>query len=302
MVHGTGAPPPGGGTVATHMDHRIAMSALVLGHGARAAGRGGRCRLHRHQLPRLRRADERLRRRRSRDAAGMTAPGHRHRWPGRGRQGHPGAPAGRRHLACPTSTPACSIAPSAAGCWTPAAIRPMRRGRAAARALLPADLDRGDLRGPEADAAAAAVAAIPAVRAALLDFQRDFGRRHGAVLDGRDIGTVVFPDAPVKLFVTASPASARRRRWLELRAQGHRRRPGGGRGRDARPRRAGQPPRRRPAAAGRGCRRCWTPRAGCRGRLRRRHGGRSRQRLRRSRCPLQLADREPRRESLKARP
>jgi CMP/dCMP kinase len=44
-----------------------------------------------------------------------------------------------------------------------------------------------------ADMAASAVAAIPAVRAALLDFQRDFGRAHGAVLDGRDIGTVVFP-------------------------------------------------------------------------------------------------------------
>jgi len=91
---------------------------------------------------------------------------------------------------------------------------------AAARALAPADLARNDLRGPEADAAASAVAAIPAVRAALLDWQRDFGRRHGAVLDGRDIGTVVFPEAPVKLFVTASPAERARRRFLELRARG----------------------------------------------------------------------------------
>ncbi|HZF76640.1 MAG TPA: (d)CMP kinase [Acetobacteraceae bacterium] len=91
---------------------------------------------------------------------------------------------------------------------------------AAARALDPADLARGDLRGPQADMAASAVAAIPAVRAALLDWQRDFGRRHGAVLDGRDIGTVVFPDATVKLFVTASPAERARRRWLELRGRG----------------------------------------------------------------------------------
>jgi len=91
---------------------------------------------------------------------------------------------------------------------------------AAARALEPKDLERGDLRGPQADAAAAAVAAIPAVRAALLDFQRSFGGAHGAVLDGRDIGTVIFPDAAVKLYVTASLEARARRRWLELRAKG----------------------------------------------------------------------------------
>jgi cytidylate kinase len=91
---------------------------------------------------------------------------------------------------------------------------------AAARALRPADLERGDLRGPAADAAAAAVAAIPAVRAALLDFQRDFAAERGGVLDGRDIGTVIFPNAPVKLFVTASLAERARRRWRELQAKG----------------------------------------------------------------------------------
>ncbi|GIX09805.1 (d)CMP kinase [Elioraea sp.] len=91
---------------------------------------------------------------------------------------------------------------------------------AEARALTPADLDRPDLRGPAADAAASAVAAIPAVRAALLEFQRAFGRARGAVLDGRDIGTVVFPDAAVKLFVTATPEERARRRLLELRARG----------------------------------------------------------------------------------
>lgn len=89
---------------------------------------------------------------------------------------------------------------------------------AAARALVPADLTRSDLRGPEADAASGAVAGHPGVRRALLDFQRGFGA-HGAVLDGRDIGTVIFPDAPVKLFVTASLDARARRRWLELRAR-----------------------------------------------------------------------------------
>ena len=91
---------------------------------------------------------------------------------------------------------------------------------AAARALQPVDLERGDLRGPVADAAAASVAAIPAVRAALLDFQRSFGAERGAVLDGRDIGTVIFPNAAVKLYVTASLPERARRRWLELTAKG----------------------------------------------------------------------------------
>lgn len=94
---------------------------------------------------------------------------------------------------------------------------------AEARALAAADLDRADLRGPEADMAASAVATLPEVRAALLDWQRDFGRRHGAVMDGRDIGTVIFPDAPAKLFVTASPAARARRRHAELAARGIRR-------------------------------------------------------------------------------
>jgi cytidylate kinase len=98
--------------------------------------------------------------------------------------------------------------------------RDVATAEAAARALTAADLDRGDLRGPEADMAASAVATIPEVRAALLDWQRDFGRTHGAVMDGRDIGTVIFPDAPAKLFVTASPEARAKRRWLELRGKG----------------------------------------------------------------------------------
>ena len=91
---------------------------------------------------------------------------------------------------------------------------------AAARAIGQADLDRGDLRGPEADRAASLVAAIPGVRTALLDFQRGFGRTRGAVLDGRDIGTVIFPEAAAKLFVTASVEERARRRWRELAGRG----------------------------------------------------------------------------------
>ena len=95
-----------------------------------------------------------------------------------------------------------------------------KTAEAAARALRPGDLERTDLRGPDADGAAAAVAANRAVRAALLDFQRGFGNQRGAVLDGRDIGTVIFPNAAAKLFVTATLAERARRRWLELQARG----------------------------------------------------------------------------------
>jgi cytidylate kinase len=91
---------------------------------------------------------------------------------------------------------------------------------AAARALRAEDLARPDLRGPPADEASSQVAAHQGVRAALVDFQRAFAARQGAVLDGRDIGTVIFPGARVKLYVTASTEARARRRWLELRARG----------------------------------------------------------------------------------
>ena len=61
----------------------------------------------------------------------------------------------------------------------------------------------------------------PPVRAALLDLQKDFAAQpSGAVLDGRDIGTVIAPDAPVKLYVTAAPEVRARRRWLQLTGRG----------------------------------------------------------------------------------
>lgn len=90
----------------------------------------------------------------------------------------------------------------------------------AAEALTEADLARDDLRTPPVDAAASLVAAIPAVRAALLGFQRRVGAGRGAALDGRDIGTVIFPDAAVKLFVTASLEARAERRFRELAARG----------------------------------------------------------------------------------
>jgi CMP/dCMP kinase len=76
------------------------------------------------------------------------------------------------------------------------------------------------LRTGEAGKAASTVAAIPAVRAALKQFQVDFAHQPGgAVLDGRDIGTVIAPDANLKIWVTASPEVRAHRRWLELSAK-----------------------------------------------------------------------------------
>jgi cytidylate kinase len=87
--------------------------------------------------------------------------------------------------------------------------------------LGPGDLNDPALRGDAAGQQASKVGAIPEVRANLLKFQREFSSRTpGAVLDGRDIGTVICPDAPVKLFVTASTEVRAERRYRELRAQG----------------------------------------------------------------------------------
>ena len=96
---------------------------------------------------------------------------------------------------------------------------------AAAARLTAADLEHPGLRSAAAAEAASHVAAIPGVRAALVDFQRRFLREPpdgapGAVLDGRDIGTVIAPSADVKLYVTASAEERARRRCGELATRG----------------------------------------------------------------------------------
>ena len=91
----------------------------------------------------------------------------------------------------------------------------------AARALDPATLNDPGLRGPGAAEAASMVARIAEVRVALREFQRSFARQApGAVLDGRDIGTVVCPDADIKIYVTATPQVRAQRRYLEMRSRG----------------------------------------------------------------------------------
>ena len=91
----------------------------------------------------------------------------------------------------------------------------------AAQALDPEHFEEPNLKSQAVGEAASIVSAVPEVRAALLTFQRDFAAKPpGAVLDGRDIGTVICPQADVKIFVTAAPEARARRRALELRAAG----------------------------------------------------------------------------------
>jgi cytidylate kinase len=95
------------------------------------------------------------------------------------------------------------------------------RAIAAAKAIDPARFDENALKRYEVGEAASVVSAIPGVRAALLDFQKQFAASSpGAVLDGRDIGTVICPNADVKIFVTATPEVRAGRRASELRGRG----------------------------------------------------------------------------------
>ncbi len=216
VVHGTGCPPPGGGMVVTHMDHRIAMSALVLGLATEAPVAVDDGRFIDTSFPGFAALDGRPRggpaRLMSRPVIAIDGPAAS----GKGTLARRLAAAlGLPHLDTGLLYRAVGLRVLDSG------GDPADRDTAlvCARALVPADLDRADLRGPDADAASTAVAAIPEVRAALLTFQRGFGA-HGAVLDGRDIGTVIFPDATAKLFVTASLDARSRRRWRELQVRG----------------------------------------------------------------------------------
>ncbi len=77
-----------------------------------------------------------------------------------------------------------------------------------------------EIRTPEASMGASDVSAIPEVRAFLFDLQKEIARTNDCLMDGRDIGTVVLPDAQVKIFITAAPEVRAQRRYDELLAKG----------------------------------------------------------------------------------
>ncbi len=88
------------------------------------------------------------------------------------------------------------------------------------RMLLNGEDVSGEIRTPLSSIYASDVSAIPEVRAFLMDMQRSMAEKHSVVMDGRDIGTVVLPDADVKIFLIASPSERARRRFLELQERG----------------------------------------------------------------------------------
>lgn len=88
------------------------------------------------------------------------------------------------------------------------------------RIILEGDDVSDVIRNETVGANASKVASLPAVRDALLQRQRAFQESPGLVADGRDMGTVVFPDAPLKIFLTASAEERARRRYLQLKAKG----------------------------------------------------------------------------------
>ncbi len=77
-----------------------------------------------------------------------------------------------------------------------------------------------EIRLPEASMAASNVSAMPEVRTFLLDLQRDMAKKNNVIMDGRDIGTVILPDAQYKFFLTASPEVRADRRYKELKEKG----------------------------------------------------------------------------------
>ena len=237
---------PGGGTVVTHMDHRIAMAALVMGLGSERAGGGRRCRLHRHELPGLRRDDARGRGR-SRMIIAIDGPAAS----GKGTLGKRlAAHYGLRHLDTGLIYRAVAKAMLDGGHPLDDVALRARRGRAprsvavrrsgaevacARRARLGRLGDPGGARG----------AAQAAAR-----FRRPAARRGAR---RARIGTVICPDADVKLFVTADPEVRARRRAAEMRASRRRSRRAGGAGRHSAARRARYAPRGGAAQAGRRC-------------------------------------------------
>ncbi len=84
------------------------------------------------------------------------------------------------------------------------------------KVLLNGENVSAEIRTPPASMAASDVSAVPEVRAFLFDLQRDIAARNNCIMDGRDIGTVVLPDAKVKIFLTASPEERAMRRYKEL--------------------------------------------------------------------------------------
>lgn len=112
-----------------------------------------------------------------------------------------------------------SVRPPAPGSDAPPPTSRTRSGRGTTVRFRGRDIS-AEVRTPAVSLAASAVARVSRVRDALLQLQRIQASQGGVILEGRDIGTVVFPNADLKVFLTASPEVRARRRWSELHAKG----------------------------------------------------------------------------------
>lgn len=126
-------------------------------------------------------------------------------------------------------TVAYAVHQAGADCGTAAAVSPLLSGirirmaydAAGVQRMYLEDEDVSDMiRTPEVSKLASQVSAHPEVRAFLLDMQRSLAAAHSVIMDGRDIGTVVLPDAGLKIFLSASAVRRAERRWKELQEKG----------------------------------------------------------------------------------
>ncbi len=214
---------PGGATIATHMDHRIAMSFLILGLASDAPITVDDGSMIRTSFPQFQSLLHTLGASIEEAPAkggstwGQEADDHRHRRNRCSRKKHP-RKAHRAHYGLPRlDTGSLYRAVARDVLKSNHALTDANAAAEAAHKLDPDTLSDPDLRVKGYGEAASVVAAIPEVRAALFKLQRTFALQPGgSVVEGRDIGTVVCPDADAKIFVTATPESRARRRYLEL--------------------------------------------------------------------------------------
>ena len=224
IIHGRGNAPKGGATVTSHYDHRIAMSFLILGMVSEEPVRVDDCRAIATSFPNFMGLMEKL-------GAQIEQP-------------HASATHARR-LVVAVDGPAASGKGTLArrlaehyglgyldtgSLYRAAAMRviyaeqdpaDVAAASAAARAIQEQDLANPKIRSERIGQAASIVSAIPAVREALLQYQRDFAARAGgAALDGRDIGTVICPEADIKIFITADLDARAKRRHKQLQEYG----------------------------------------------------------------------------------
>lgn len=223
-VHGKGEPPRGEAMITCHMDHRIAMSFLVLGMVSKLPISVDDARCIQTSFPGFVRLMNRL--------GAKIAPTQKQKTLTQGLVVAVDGPAasGKGTLARRLAEHLGSNYLDTGRLYRAVGLRLVYAGKdphdkaaaiEAARTITANDLANPRLRQEHVGEAASIVSAYPEVREILLHYQRNFAKqRGGAVLDGRDIGTVVCPQADIKLFITATLDARARRRHKELQGQG----------------------------------------------------------------------------------